>query len=305
MEPPRSVDFDLRQLEIFCKVVELGSFSKAAHEVFLAQASVSERISTLEKMVGARLLDRLGRQVVPTKAGERLYRHAVSLLDMKEKVRQEMESFLGIRRGEIHMGASTIPGAFILPKVIGDFNEKYPSVSVIVTISDTSDIETRVLEGNLELGVIGSKSSHKTLRCEALWKDELVLAVPAQHRWAGKKEIPITALSEEPFILREPGSGTLRHIEHYLETPHPNPTEPLQVVARFGSSTAVKEGIKAGLGISILSSRAIDTEINVGILKAIRLKGVSMVRSFYLVRDKRRTSSPLCQAMLDFLLASI
>ena len=305
MGPPRSIDFDLRQLEIFCKVVELGSFSKAAHEVFLAQASVSERISTLEKMVGARLLDRLGRQVAPTKAGERLYRHAVSLLDMKETVCQEMDTFLGIRQGEIYMGASTIPGEFILPKVIGDFNEKYPSVSVILTISDTSDIETRVLEGNLELGVIGSKSTQKTLRCQALWEDELVLAIPAQHRWAGKKEVPITALFEEPFILRETGSGTLRHIEHYLGTPHPNPIKPLQIVARFGSSTAIKEGIKAGLGISILSSRAIDTEINAGILKAIRVKGVPMVRSFYLVRDKRRTSSPLCQAMLDFLLASI
>jgi DNA-binding transcriptional LysR family regulator len=305
VEPLRSIDFDLRQLEIFCKVIELGSFSKAAHEVFLAQASVSERISTLEKMVGARLLDRLGRQVVPTKAGERLYKHAVLLLDMKEKVRQEMESFLGIRQGEIHMGASTIPGEYILPKVIGDFNEKYPSVSVILTISDTSDIETRVLEGNLELGVIGSKSSQRTLRCQALWKDELVLAIPAQHRWAGKEEVPITALLEEPFILRETGSGTLRHIEHYLGTPRPSPIESLRVVARFGSSTAIKEGIKAGLGISILSSRAIDTELNAGILKALRVKGVPMVRSFYLVRDKRRTSSPLCQAMLDFLLASI
>jgi DNA-binding transcriptional LysR family regulator len=305
VKPLRSIDFDLRQLEIFCKVVELGSFSKAAHEVFLAQASVSERISTLEEMVGARLLDRLGRQVVPTKAGERLYRRAVSLLDMKEKVRQEMESFLDIRQGEIHMGASTIPGEFILPKVIRGFNKEYPSVSVILTISDTDDIETRVLEGNLELGVIGSKTSHKTLRCQALWKDELVVAIPAQHRWAGKKEVPITALFKESFILREKGSGTLRHMEHYLETPHPNPTEPLQVVARFGSSTAIKEGIKAGLGISILSSRAIDTEVNAGILKAVRVKGVPMVRSFYLVRDKRRTSSPLCQAMLDFLLASI
>ncbi len=299
-----SIDFDLRQLEIFCNVVELGSFSKAAKAVFLAQASVSERISTLERMVGARLLDRLGRRVVPTKAGELLYKHAVSLLRMKEKVRQEMEDFLGIRQGSIHLGASTIPGEFILPKIIGDFNEKYPSVSVVLAISDTSDIETRVLDGNLELGVIGSKSTHNTLSCQELWKDELVLAVPTQHRWAGKKEVSIKALFEEPFILRETGSGTLKHIEHYLESPQIKAGHPLQVVARFGSSTAIKEGIKAGLGVSILSSRAIDTEVKAGILKALRVKGLSMVRSFYLIRDKRRTPSPLCQAMLDFLLAS-
>ena len=299
-----SIDFDLRQLEIFCNVVELGSFSKAAKAVFLAQASVSERISTLEKMVGARLLDRLGRRVVPTKAGKLLYKHAVSLLRMKEKVRQEMEDFLGIRQGSIHLGASTIPGEFILPKIIGDFNERYPSVSVVLAISDTSDIETRVLDGNLELGVIGSKSTHHTLSCQELWKDELVLAVPTQHRWAGKKEVSITALFKEPFILRETGSGTLKHIERYLESPQIKAGYSLQVVARFGSSTAIKEGIKAGLGVSILSSRAIDTEVKAGILKTIRVKGLSMVRSFYLIRDKRRTPSPLCQAMLDFLLAS-
>jgi DNA-binding transcriptional LysR family regulator len=304
VEPVESIDFDLRQLEIFCNVVELGSFSKAANAVFLAQASVSERISKLESMVGAKLLDRLGRRVVPTKAGELLYGHAVSLLSMKDKVCQEMEDFLGIRRGTIHMGASTIPGEFILPRIIGGFNEEYPSVSVILAISDTSDIETRVLEGNLELGVIGSKSSHNRLLYQELWKDELVLVTPAQHRWAGKKEVSIAAILEEPFILRETGSGTLRHIEHYLGSLQSRTGQPLKVVARFGSSTAIKEGIKAGLGISILSSRAIDTEVKAGILKSMRVKGLSMVRSFYLVRDKRRTPSPLCQAMLDFLLAS-
>ncbi len=299
-----SIDFDLRQLEIFRNVVELGSFSKAASAVFLAQASVSERISKLEMMVGAKLLDRLGRRVVPTKAGELLYKHALSLLSMKEKARQEMEDFLGIRRGTIHMGASTIPGEFILPRIVGSFNEEYPSVSVILAISDTSDIETRVLEGNLELGVVGSKGSPNTLLYQELWKDELVLATPSQHRWAGKKEVSVSAIFEEPFILRETGSGTLRHIERYLGSLQSRTGQSLQVVARFGSSTAIKEGIKAGLGISILSSRAIETEVKAGIMKSLRVKGLSMIRSFYLVRDKRRTPSPLCQAMLDFLLAS-
>ena len=133
-----SIDFDLRQLEIFRKVVELESFSKAADAVFLAQASVSERIATLENMVGTRLLDRLGRQVVPTKAGELLYKHAVLLLDMKRTASLEMQEFLGVRRGEIQMGASTIPGEYILPGIIGLFRKRYPSVSVALTISDLS-----------------------------------------------------------------------------------------------------------------------------------------------------------------------
>ncbi len=299
-----SMDFDMRQLEIFCKVVELGSFSKAADAVYLAQASVSERIANLEKMVGVKLLDRLGRQVVPTKAGELLYKHAVLLLDMKRTARLEMEVFLGIKQGEIHMGGSTIPGEYILPKVIGKFSEKHPAITVDLTVADTSEIETRVLEGTLELGVIGSKGSHKNLLYQELWKDELVLAVPAKHRWAKKKMVSLADLLDEPFIARELGSGTLKSMEASLRVPESKAVGSLQVVARFGSSTAVKEGIKAGLGVSILSSRAIHTELKTGLLKALKVKGLPMHRSFYLIRDRRRIASPLCQAMIEFLLAT-
>jgi len=296
-----SIDFDLRQLEIFRKVVELESFSKAASAVCLAQASVSERIATLESMVGTKLLDRLGRQVVPTKAGELLYKHAVLLLDMKKTASLEMQEFLGVRRGEIQMGASTIPGEYILPGVIGLFRKKYPSVSVALTIADTVDIHRRILEGDFELGVVGSRISHNALIYHELWEDELVLAVPAKHRWAKKKGVSFAELCEEPFIMREVGSGTLKIMEEYLEASQSKGAESLNVVAHLGTSTAVKEGIKAGLGVSILSSRAVETEIKAGILKALKVKGLSMSRSFYLIRDKRRIASPLCQAMLDFL----
>jgi len=298
------IDFDLRQLEIFRKVVELESFSKAANAVCLAQASVSERIATLENMVGTRLLDRLGRQVVPTKAGELLYKHAVLLLDMKKTASLEMQDFIGLKRGEILIGGSTIPGEYILPKIIGRFREKYPLVSVTLTIGDTSEIERLVLKGALELGVIGSRSRHRSLIHHELWKDELILAVPVQHRLAGKKVVSLEELLEEPFILREVGSGTLRIMEDYLQASRSRGSGSLNVVARLGTSTAIKEGIKAGLGISILSSRAVETEVKAGILEALKIKGLSMSRSFYLIRDKRRIASPLCQAMLDFLQAT-
>jgi len=299
----QSIDFDLRHLDIFSKVVELKSFSKAAEAVFLAQASVSERIANLEDMVGTSLLDRLGRQVTPTKAGELLYKHAVLLLENKRTACLEMQAFLGMQKGDVQIGASTIPGEYILPKVMGRFRREYPFVSVTLSIGDTSEIEDHVLKGELELGVVGSRSSHRSLIHHELWKDQLVLAVPSQHRWASKAEISIEELSEEPFILRETGSGTLRIIKDFIEASGSGGMDSLKVVAYFGSSTAVKEGIKAGLGVSILSSRALDTELNTGILKALKVKGLPMSRSFYLIRDTRRNLSLLCQAMLDFLQA--
>ena len=295
------IDFDLRQLEIFCKVVDLNSFSKAADAVCLAQASVSERIATLEKMIGTKLLDRLGRKVVPTRAGVFFYRHAKKMLKMKRTVCLAMEEFLGLKQGEIRIGGSTIPGEYILPKFIKRFKKKYPLISVTLFIADTDEIEEEVLRGDIELGIVGSKNSQKSLAYKELWDDELVLAVPAKHRLAKKKEISVSELYNESFIIRETGSGTLKILECYLNASGSKSINSFKIVARLGSSTAIKEGIKSGLGISIISSLAIDTELKAGILKAVKIEGIPMSRKFYLMTDKRRTTSPLCLAMLDFL----
>ena len=299
-----TIDFSFRELEIFCKVVELGSFSKAAEAVFLVQASVSERIASLEKKIGTRLLDRMGRKVIPTAAGELLHKHATLLIEMKETAQLEMEKFLGLEQGEISMGGSTIPGEYILPALIGRFNKKYPHLSVKLKISDSSDIENRILAGQLELGVIGSKSTHSNILSQQLWEDELVLAVPADHPFARLKSVSLKELRETPFILREEGSGTLKILEAYLHDSGEDGTDDFQVSARFGSSTAVKEGIKSGLGLSILSARAIETELKAGLLKVLKIKGVSISRNFFLIRNKLRIASPSCQAMLNYLLAT-
>lgn len=299
-----NIDFSFRELEVFCKVVELESFSKAAKAVFLVQASVSERIASLEKKVGVRLLDRLGRKVIPTAAGELLHKHATLLLEMKETAQLEIEKFMGLEQGEVFMGGSTIPGEYILPNLLGRFNKKYPHLSVKLTIADSSEIENQVLAGKLEIGVVGSKSTHENILCQKLWKDELVLAVPVQHPWARRKTVSLKELKETPFILREDGSGTLKILENYLRDYGEDGTNALKTFARFGSSTAVKEGIKAGIGVSILSSRAIDTELKAGLLKALKVKGLLMSRNFFLIRNKLRIASPSCQAMLELLLTA-
>jgi DNA-binding transcriptional LysR family regulator len=295
-------DFDLRQLEIFCRIVELKSFSKAADAVFLAQASVSERLANLEEIIGAKLFDRTGRQVNPTKAGELLYKQATRLLDMKKKVRLEMDNFLGLRKGSINIGGSTVPGEYILPKILGSFNERYPFLSIRLTVSDTADIERLVLTGDLEIGIIGSRSSHKDIVHHDLWKDELVLAVSAGHRWAKKKQITLSELREENFILREDGSGTRNIIESSFKALGNEELQKFTSSVSLGSSTAVKEGIKTGIGVSIISSRAIETEIQAGILKRIKIKDLPpILRSFYLITDRKKTPSPACNAMLQFL----
>jgi DNA-binding transcriptional LysR family regulator len=295
------MDFDLKQLEIFRRIVELRSYSKAAESVCLAQASVSERMATLERMVGTKLLDRIGREVVPTKAGELLYEKALQHLELKRRTCLEFEEFLGICKGEIEIGGSTIPAEYILPGVLRNFREKYPDVVVRLRIGDSGSISRMVMEGKLELGVIGSVSEAKRLLVTELWKDELVLVAHPSHPWTRKGSVTVKELCAEPFIQRENGSGTRQILEQRLRSASPAGFTGFRVVAQMGSSTAVKEGVRNGLGVSILSRRAVAAEVDAGRLKVIALNKVSLKRSFCLIRDRDRSPSPLCRSLYEFL----
>lgn len=295
------MNFTFKQLEVFCKIVETGSFSKAAEEVFLTQSSVSERISNLEKVIGTKLFDRFGRKIVLTDAGKILYKRAKGLLEERERAWIEIQDFLGLKRGEIKIGGSTIPGEYILPKHIRRFHELYPLINTSLIISDSQRIQDMVLDGVLHLGIVGFVSNDQNIEHIKLWKDKLVVAVPKGHRWSKRKEVDWEELIKEPFILRERGSGTLRVMEKYLSK-YPQFPKEMNIVGTFGSSTAIKEAIKAGIGVSIISIRALQTEIKSGLLLPIRIKGINMIRDFYLIRDRRKSKSPLADAFEQFLL---
>jgi DNA-binding transcriptional LysR family regulator len=292
---------DLHQIEIFCTLVKLRSFSRTAEALFLTQPTVSGHIKNLETELGVRLLDRLGKRVVPTEEGEILHRHGLKLLEERDRARQEIEKISGRVSGALKIGGSTIPGAYILPHLIGAFKKKYPAISVQLSIDDTAKITESVLNGELCIGVVGARVSDPYLETHAFLSDELVVAVPARHPWARKKVIPAETLRQEPFILREQGSGTLRIMAERLEKAGLS-IEDLNVVAVVGSSDAVRQAVKAGLGVSILSSRALEDDICAGHLAALRIKGVTMERNFSVILLKGRSKSPLCKAFLDFML---
>lgn len=294
------MDFDFRQLEAFCKVVELGGFSRAAKVLNLAQASVSERVANLETAMGTRLLDRLGRSVVPTKAGELLFGKAADLLERKRNIGFEIEAFLEQWKGTVRVGGSTIPGNYILPDILGRFRKEYPEIIVAVTIRDSDEIAGMVSEGVLELGFVGSDGSRAVLEHTRLWEDDLVLVVPASHPWGTRERVELRELMTEPLILREPGSGTQQSLRTGLEDLFVDGTESLNVACILGSSDAVKEGVKCGVGVAFISSRAIGTEIDAGLLKVVEVEGLRFRRHFYLVTDPRRTRSPICQAFMNF-----
>lgn len=292
---------DLHQVEIFCTLVKLRSFSKAARELYLTQPTVSGHIKNLETELGIKLLDRLGRRVLPTGEGEIFYRHGLRLLELRDELKQEIGEVSGKVTGLLKIGGSTIPGAYILPDYIGSFRIKHPSIAIQLIISDTAKVAEAVLSGDLSLGIIGARIVDPRLESHHFSKDELIVAVPSDHPWAHRKNVPAEALKGVPFILREEGSGTRRIMEDRLEKAGITITD-LNVVAIMGSSDAVRQAVKSGLGISILSIRAVQDDIDSGRIAAIRVRGIEFERTFSIILLKGKSRSPLCKTFLEFLL---
>ncbi|HQN17731.1 MAG TPA: selenium metabolism-associated LysR family transcriptional regulator [Syntrophobacteraceae bacterium] len=291
---------DIHRLEVFCRVIEMQSFTRAADAVFLTQPTVSEHIRALEEEVEEKLVDRLGREVLPTPAGKILYRYARNIIRLRNEAVQTLAKYKGNLAGHLTVGASTIPGTYILPRSIGTFKARYPTIRISLSISDSAGVVDQVVDGSLEIGLIGASWDDRRIILEEIFSDELVLAVYPEHPWAARRTVEIGELADQPFVLRERGSGTRRTMVHALETHGFNPSQ-LNIVAEMGTTEAVRQGIKARIGISILSSHAVDEDIQRGTLSQIEINGVFIKRPFYLVQRKNRQPSPLCTAFLKHL----
>jgi DNA-binding transcriptional LysR family regulator len=291
---------DIHQLEIFTKVAKLKSFSKAAQEMYLTQPTVSQHISSLENYLGIKLLDRLGKGVALTKAGEILYPYAKQMTALRGEAQQALDHFMGKKTGHLVLGASTIPGEYILPPLLGQFKTLYPEIRITLRIGDTEEIVTELLGGTIEFGIIGAKIIHTRLKYSHFVEDELIVVVPKGHRWWQKKSIDVQELADEPFIMREEGSGTRISMEKRLHKLGVS-SDDLKIIAEVGSTTAVKQAIKSDLGISLISERAVEEEIRLKLFKKIPIKKVGFKRTFFIIRDKKRTASPLCKALIQFL----
>ncbi len=291
---------DVWHLKIFQQVVKLKSFSLAAKAVNLTQPTVSSHIKDLENHFGCRLLDRLGRQALPTRAGELLFSHAEKILAQLQETETSMAGFLGKISGRLSIGGSTIPGGYILPKVIGRFLNGHQNVHISLIVGDTEQIIEDILSSRLELGVVGARSETGRILQTRLIEDDMRLIVPADHKWAGKKQISLKMMLPEPFIIRESGSGTRKSLQQRLSEMGDDISR-LNIIAEMGGTAAVIQGIKNNIGISILSPIAVAEELAAGTLKALTVSGMQLKRHFYLTVHQDRSASPLCAAFTDFL----
>ncbi|MBI4240354.1 MAG: LysR family transcriptional regulator, partial [Candidatus Rokubacteria bacterium] len=247
-------------------------------------------------------LDRLGRGAVPTKAGELLLSYAKRILQLHREARQALEQFQGRMSGQLIVGASTIPGEYVLPALIGRFKEKYPDISTSLLIGDTQRVVDWLLEGKVEVAVVGAQISQRSLEYAELMPDELVVVVSSAHPWHAKKNVTLEEVRAEPLIVRERGSGSRHALERALAEVGLD-LGAFRVVGEMGSTQAIKQAVKAGVGISLISKRAVEDECRANLLCCVKVKDLSVSRFFYLATHRGRTRSPLAEAFRTFLKA--
>jgi DNA-binding transcriptional LysR family regulator len=290
---------DTRQLAAFCAVVDRRSFSQAAQQLGVTQPAVSLQIRSLEQRLGQRLLDRSGRRVEPTEAGLRLYRSAQRMLALEQQLLEEVSgNGDGELRGRLEIGCSTGPGATVLPLLLCEFQEANPAVAISLSVNDTQHVIDAVARRELELGVVGAATKHRGVSFEPFFQDEVVLAVPPKHRFAGKT-VDLDDLRAETLILMQEGAGVRQMVEDELGAAGLKFRD-LEVSLELGLQESVKAAVAAGHGVTFISRSSMEPELAAGSLAAARVKGLDPKREISLVRSTGRTPSRVAEAFLAF-----
>ena len=290
---------DTRQLAAFCAVVERKSFSEAAERLGVTQPAVSQQIRSLEDRVGQQLLDRSGRRVEPTEAGNRLYRSAQRLLALERQLLEEVAGEAeGPLRGQLAMGASTGPGGTVVPVLLCEFAEANPDVKIDLAISDTQTIVERVARRELELGVVGATPRNRSVDYEPFFRDEVVLVCPPGHPFAGKT-VSLEDLRGERLIAMQEGAGVRQVIDDELRAKGMRLRD-LDVRLELGLQESVKSAVEAGHGVTFISRTAVERELEAGTLVEAAVKGLEPSRDISLVRATGRVATRVADEFVEF-----
>jgi DNA-binding transcriptional LysR family regulator len=290
---------DTRQLAAFCAVVERKSFSQAAERLGVTQPAVSLQIRSLEQRLGRQLLDRSGRRVEPTEAGLRLYASAQRMLTLEEQLVEDVTgSDEGELTGALDLGASTGPGGAVVPVLLCQFQEANPAIRVRLAVSDTQTVVEQVADRQLELGVVGAARRHRGVVFEPFFRDEVVLACPAGHRFAGKT-VSLDDLRDERLLVMQEGAGVRQVIEDELRAAGTRLRD-LGVQVELGLQESVRSAVAAGQGVTFISRSALDADLAARTIAIARVKGLDPVREIFLARAAGRTETRAARAFVDY-----
>lgn len=290
----------LPHLNTFARAAELNSFTAAARDLRVTQAAVSQRIQTLEQSLGVPLFDRQGGHVLLTDAGRRLYDYARRILDLHRDAVREITGRLAPLTGELTLAASSVPGEHLLPDLLATFRQRQPHIQVRVSVSDTQDVVHQVEQGRAQLGLVGGKIDSTHMEFRSFAEDTLVVVVPRSHAWARRKRVPLAQFADEPLILREAGSASRGCLEQALSATD-TPLSAMRVSLELGSNEAIKEAVRRGLGLAVLSTHVVRREVEAGQLHAVEVSGLHLTRDMYVVCDRRRAMPIPARLFVDLL----
>jgi len=285
-----------RQLQVFETIVRLGSFTRAAEELFLTQPTVSMQIKKLTEVIGLPLFEHVGRTVEPTEAGLELYQCCRAMFEILSNLETKISDLKGMRRGRLRLGAITT-AKYFAPEILGEFSVLYPGIDVALKVTNRDSIIERMRNNEDDLYIMGqAPSDEMEVESFAIAPNPLVVMAPRDHPLVVEKNIPIERIIEEPFILREPGSGirdaVLRKFEAHKLRPH--------VRMELGSNEAIKHAIVGGLGLSVLSLHTLTLEGTDGPVAILDVKGFPILRKWYLVYPKGKELSLVSKAFVEF-----
>jgi DNA-binding transcriptional LysR family regulator len=288
------------KLKVFCTVADTKSFSKTSEIIHLTQPAVSLQIQALEEKYETKLFDRSSSTVTLTPSGEILYKYAKEILALYSSAEKAIGKQTGIIKGSLTIGAGSNIGNYILPSVITEFQNMHPKIKLYLLVGNTKRVMELLNSGNIDLGLVEGDVAKQKMIVKKLISDELLLIVSPGHPWAKRKEVSISELAKEPFIIREAGSGTRQIIEKFLGR-HGLSLHDMRISTVLGSTEAIKDAVENGLGISIISRWAARKESKYGTLHLLGIKEEKMIRDFSLVMNKNSVTSSSLEEFLTFL----
>ncbi len=287
---PGGPPLSFNQLRLFLAVAENGGVTRAAEAIAVSQPAVSKAVQDLERDVGVPLLERVGRGVRLTEAGEILADYARRIFVLAEEGRRAMEEVRGVERGSLAVGASTTIGIYLLPRALGAFHRRHPGIALSLDIGNTEQVLARLAAGELDLALVEGPVDDAAFEVVPYRPDDLVLIAAPDHPFARAGTVDPADLAAAPFLMREPGSGTRAVVEAALAARGIRPS----VAMALGHTEAIKQAVAAGLGVSILSRLTVEREVAQGLLAVVPIRGAAISRTLLIAR--RRGSRPSAAA---------
>jgi DNA-binding transcriptional LysR family regulator len=286
----------LRQLQLFEAIVRLGSFTRAAEELFLTQPTISTQIKKLSDSIGLPLFEHVGRNVKPTQAGMELYEACRDIFESLANLEMKIADIKGIKRGRLRLGVITT-AKYFAPEILGEFCQLHEGIDVSLKVTNRDRIIERIQANEDDLYIMGQlPDSEDDIEAISFAPNPLVVMAPRNHPLVGQKNISFARIAQEPFIMREPGSGIRDAILKLFDERGLKP----KVRMELGSNEAIKHGIVGGLGISVLSLHTLILEGATGPVEILDVEGFPIQRKWYLVYPKGKELSLVAKAFLDY-----